>query len=485
MAHKVNTHSPPLVVDLDGTLTPTDTLLESILLQIKASPFTLFLFPFWLLLGRAHFKRKIANNITLPAELLPYNQELLNYLKQQKRIGRKLILATAAHESIASKVSAHLKIFDQVLSTNLNVNLKGKNKLSAIRNAVGNDFSYAGDSPADLPIWESAKTAIFVNLKNKHKDQLSESVIIEREFHIPGPTLVAWIKAIRLHQWTKNILLFIPLLTSFSFIDAEKSASAIIGFLAFSLLASGTYIFNDLWDISSDRQHPTKNNRPFASAQLSIISGIILAATLVTAGIVTGSYLSSDFTLVLILYLALTSLYSFFIKESFLFDAFTLSILYTMRIIAGAVAIGVDTSPWLLTFSLFIFFSLALVKRCSELKSIQDTDREQIIGRSYCTKDLGAIFTLGVGTAISSVIIFGLFILSDNTQERYQSPHLLWLAVLGLCYWLSLIWIKTAHGEMNDDPLIFVFSNIRSLITIILIAAILIISHFSSIGDLV
>jgi len=359
------TSTTPLVVDLDGTLTLTDTLVESIIQLGKEHPMDLFKLPFWLLKGRGSFKASIATRSTLPITNLPYHTNLLNYLQSEKQNGRQRILATAANNQIAKAVAAHLDLFDIVLASSENHNLKGIVKLTAIQQRVGSKFVYAGDNKADLPIWQAAQAAILVNTSSNVSNTVRKNTSIEREFLAANTGIRLWLRALRVHQWFKNLLLFVPLLTAFSFQEIDKLLAITLAFFAFSLTASATYMGNDLWDLESDRSHPRKKYRPFASAQIPIIKGVALAAGLLVLGLMLAANVSLNFFWMLLLYLLVTITYTWTLKTYVLIDVIVLSLLYTLRIIAGSVAVEVPTSSWLLAFSVFIFFSLALVKRCS------------------------------------------------------------------------------------------------------------------------
>ena len=348
----------PLVVDLDGTLTFADTLFESIVVLAKKMPVFLLFMPFLLLRGRAYLKEWIALRVDLPADSLPYRQDLLEYLRSEKERGRKIILATAAHQSIALNVSAHLGLFDQVLASSSALNLKGKAKLQAIQVNVGEDFVYAGDSKADLPIWASSGAAILVGLSASTARSARSLTKIECEFPKQTVTLRDWLRAIRMHQWMKNLLLFVPILTAFSFLEIEKVIAITVSFFAFSLAASATYIANDLWDLQSDRHHPRKRLRPFASAKISIPIGITVAALFLVVAFSLATFVSYGFVLMLLIYVFLTTFYSLVLKSYVLLDVIMLSVLYTFRILTGSIAIGVSTSSWLLVFSVFVFLSL-------------------------------------------------------------------------------------------------------------------------------
>lgn len=458
--------SGPLVVDLDGTLTPSDTLVESMVCLLRSNPLDFLKMPFWLLRGRAAFKAAMASRSGFSVEYLPLRLELIEYLSEQKSSGRRLILATASHQNVAEAVARRINLFDQVIASDAQYNLKGRHKLEAIREQVGDTFVYAGDSHADLPIWRAATAAILVGVSSSTRNAIHDHVPIEREFHSPRPTLTTWIKAVRVHQWLKNLLLFVPLLTAFSFLDPAKLTASLIAFFAFSFAASATYVVNDLWDLENDRAHPRKRNRPFASGIISIPAGLSMATGFLSAAFVLALSVSTGLTVVLLSYLILTSAYSWFLKQYVLIDVLTLSLLYTVRILAGAVAIGVTTSPWLLAFSVFAFLSLALVKRCSELVSLQQTEKTATRGRDYRVSDQLVLAPLGVASALGAVVVFGLYISSPEVQSHYASPLFLWLTAFGMIYWMARLWIKTQRGEMHDDPLVFALRDRGSRISI-------------------
>lgn len=468
----------PLVVDLDGTLTPTDTLAELLIQLLKHSPMILFILPFWLLQGIAHFKARVAARTKFSAATLPYRADVLQFLKEQKNSGRTLVLATAAHESIAQAVASHLGLFDQVMGSSATCNLKGKRKLDAIMQYLGDSFVYAGDSRADLPIWRASHAAVLVNVPTNLAKLVKNSVRIEREFPVARARLKVWAKAVRVHQWVKNLLIFVPLITGFSFFNLALLVPVVLAFLAFSFAASATYIVNDLSDLSNDRAHVRKRNRPFASCAIGIGQGIAAAVVLMILAFLIATQVSHGFFIVLLTYVIITSAYTISLKEYVLIDVLMLSVLYTIRIVAGAFAIGLTMSSWLLAFSVFLFLSLALVKRCSELVSLRSSDLKSAKGRDYNTADLVILWPLGIGAALSSVVIFGLFISASVTRERYATPEILWLVALGLIYWLGRLWIKTARGEMHDDPIVYALKNNGSRVTIAICIAAMLVGHF-------
>lgn len=363
-----------------------------------------------------------------------------------------------------------------MLATDLGRNLKGKAKLESIQEKLGGEFVYAGDSRADIPIWKAAKAAILVGVATDIAVVIRRDVPIEQEFPNEGVGFAVWLRALRVHQWLKNLLLFVPLLTAFSFTEMEKLTTMAVAFLAFSFAASATYIINDLWDLESDRAHPRKRLRPFASAKIPILQGITVAATALVIAFMMAFSVSKEFFLMLLLYLILTSAYSWVLKKYVLIDVLMLSLLYTLRILAGSVAIGIATTSWLLMFSVFMFLSLALVKRCVEFVSL---DQKSPRGRDYRVTDLVVLWPLGVGAALSSVVVFGLFIGAPETQSRYATPELLWLVTIGLVYWLARLWIKTSRGEMHDDPVVYAIKDHGSRMTVLAMIATILVAHFS------
>jgi len=451
----------PLVIDLDGTLIATDTLFESLVRLVKAQPWLIFLLPFWLLSGRSVLKARVAARQTLSPAILPYREAFLQWLRDERATGRRMVLATAANERIANSVQEHLQLFDEVIASDAMHNLKGAAKLAAIEARYGTEFVYAGDSRADIPIWRRARGAVFVGVAPATISKIGTDIAVERYFKEPPVALRDWVKALRMHQWVKNVLLFVPLLTAFSF-ELHSVRLVLLAFLAFSMAASATYIVNDLWDLDSDRAHPRKRYRPFASGRLSIPQGVAVASLALAAGIGLATAVGPGFLAILSLYLVLTSAYSWVLKAYVLLDVLMLGLLYTLRILAGAVSVGIAASPWLLAFSMFIFLSLALVKRCAELVALEDAGREAARGRDYRVGDLAVLWPLGVGAALSAVVVFCLFISAPDTRARYGAPDLLWLVAVTMIYWLGRLWIKTSRGEMHDDPVIYALKDAGS-----------------------
>jgi 4-hydroxybenzoate polyprenyltransferase len=453
-----------IAVDLDGTLTLTDTLHESALALVHQKPLALVLLPFWLIRGVAHLKLKVAENSVFDVTTLPYNVPFIEWLKEQKASGKKIVLCTAANERIAQAVYKHFDFFDDVIASNEYTNLKSNNKHNALQEMYGErGYDYAGNSNSDMEVWAGASQAIVVNANERVLAKASQVASISKNFTSDGPCVSDWFGALRLHQWLKNLLLFVPLLAAHQLGNIQSIATLIVAFISFSLCASSVYITNDLLDLESDRKHPRKKYRPFASAKLPIALGVAIAPFLIGASLTIGAIVGSDFLFVLLLYLLLTVTYSLVLKRIVLLDCLTLATLYTLRIIAGAAAVSVSLSFWLLAFSVFIFLSLALVKRYAELAVQAQEGKSTAHGRGYLVSDAPLLQMLGVSSGYISTLVIALYIRSEDVISLYNQPMAIWLILPTLLFWVSWIWLKTARGEMHDDPIVFATKDKTSL----------------------
>jgi phosphoserine phosphatase len=368
----LRSESIPLVVDLDGTLLRTDLLLESALRLIKQKPWLVLWMPLWLLRGRAYLKREIFQRVQIDVSLLPSNEELLAWLRDEKSRGRRLILATASDYQQACSVAEPFGLFDTVLGSDGQRNLKGRAKLKTIVDVCGEEFDYVGNSRADLAIWRGCRHAILVNASRGVERSARRAGNVMRVF---PPSLTGFqdsLRAMHLYRWVKNLLLFVPAITSHTIFDGSIFGNATLAFLSFGFAASAAYILNDLLDLEEDRRHTTKKQRPFASGRMFIGSGIVLAVTSLAASAVIASLLSRGFVTALITYFVLTSLYSLFFKRFLVVDLVTLALLYTLRVVAGSLATGLVLSLWLLSFVFFLFLSLAFAKRRGQLKGLSE-----------------------------------------------------------------------------------------------------------------
>ena len=453
-----------IAVDLDGTLTLTDTLHESVLILVRNKPYFLFLFPFWLFKGIAYLKQKVAENSELDVTTLPYNQPLIDWLKEEKQHGGKIVLCTAANKKIAKAVVSNFDLFDSVIASDAKTNLKSARKRDALQERYGNKgYDYAGNNSDDLEVWAGASNAIVVNASESVINKASTLTSVRQVFRSEPAGFATWIKALRIHQWLKNLLIFVPLLAAHQIGNTQSFGLLVIAFLSFSLCASSVYITNDLLDLESDRSHPRKRFRPFASAKLSVFHGVIAAPLLIAASFLLGILVGLDFLIVLLVYLFLTVTYSFGLKRLVLVDCLTLATLYTMRIIAGAAAVSVSLSFWLLAFSIFIFLSLALVKRYAELLVQSSEGKNSAHGRGYLVTDAPLLQSLGVSSGYISTLVIALYLRSENVMSLYAQPLAIWLLIPILLFWVSWVWLKSSRGEMHDDPIVFAAKDKTSL----------------------
>lgn len=469
----LNIHDTKVIaVDLDGTLTLTDTLHESVLQLLRDRPLDVFALPVWLLKGKAYLKAQITDRICLNPALLPYHSEFLVWLKEQKAAGHQLVLCSATDRRIAESVAEHLGLFDQVIASDGQTNIAGRHKRAALDKTFGTaGYDYAGNSSADIPVWEGARAAIVVNAKDSVLKQAQAVSQVETLIPPSSVPLSAWRKVFRVHQWLKNLLLFVPLLAAHQITNAQSVTTLLLAFVAFSACASAVYITNDLLDLESDRKHPRKCKRPFASGAVPILYGAILAPLLTFFALGLAFIIGSSFFVWLIAYFALTTAYSLSLKRYALIDCLTLAGLYTLRIIAGAAAINVSLSFWLLAFSTFIFLSLAFVKRYAELQVQARHGSTSAHGRGYSVSDAPLIQTLGITAGYASVLVLALYVNSDAVIQLYTQPQIIWLAVPVMLYWDSWVWFKAHRGQMHDDPIVFAIKDKASQIVGLLLAS--------------
>ncbi len=462
----------PLCVDLDGTLVRSDMLLESFIRLLRQKFLYIFFIPFWLLKGKSCLKHEIAAKVSIDYGCLPYNRKIIDYLEKEKKKGRSTVLVTASDKIIAEGIAAHLNLFDEVLASTDRLNLKGKQKAAVLLEKYSEKgFDYIGNETVDLAVWKHAATAISVNRGRGLQRVLSE---FDRVEYIESDTeksfLRSSVRALRPHQWAKNILVFVPLLLAHSYFDEPRVLSTLLAFVSFCLCASAVYIFNDLMDLDADRRHPEKKNRPFAAGDLSIFSGLVLSALLLLLSAFLAFNISSGYTLVFAVYFLTTTAYSLGLKSVALLDVFILAGLYTLRVLAGTFSADVELSFWLLAFSLFIFFSLAMLKRYSELYNLEQRKKKKTQVRGYSTDDKDILALLGVASGYISVLVMALYITTPEHMVEYRNPEFLWIVFPALLYWISRVWLLACRGQMNEDPVLFALKDIPSYF-IALIAA--------------
>ncbi|HEY8005377.1 MAG TPA: UbiA family prenyltransferase [Methylocella sp.] len=444
----------PLCVDLDGTLIRTDTLVEG-LVAVLTRRHVLSRLPLLLTSNRAMLKRRVAEYAPLDVALLPYNDAVLDYLRAQRAAGRCLVLATAADALVARAIADQLGLFDAVLCSDGVHNLKGDAKALALIQRFGiRGFDYVGNARSDLPIWKAARRAIVVNAPDSVGNTLRGSMPVDAVFDDRVPLVHSIFKAMRPHQWSKNLLVFVPMIMAHAVTNLDAWFHAICIFLSFCATASCIYLVNDIADLTADRQHPRKRSRPLASGRLDLSAGLVLACTLGVAGIGLSLLVHAEF--VVVIYAAISIGYSLRLKEFPIVDVFTLAALYTIRMLGGGVATGYEVSLWLLAFSGFLFLALALVKRVGEINFVARSGGTNVAARrGYFPGDIPILQNFGCVSSFASGIVLALFVGSDVALQRYATPKLLWGAVPLILFWQCRLWLSTTRGHMHDDPIIY------------------------------
>lgn len=469
----------PLCVDLDGTLIRSDLLYEGLARLSKERLFLLIQAPFWLSRGKAGFKREVASRVALEPSSLPYDERLIEFLRREKSRGRRLILVTASDRRWAEQVAAHLELFDEVMGSDGSTNLAGETKARALVERFGDKgFDYAGNGTTDRPVWKKARRAIAVNAPPAIESGLRRDGNLAESFPLAPVTLKTLVEAIRVRHWVKNFLVFIPIVTAHKLQDVGILAAGVLAFLAISFCASSIYLVNDVLDLDSDRVHPDKRGRPLASGSLPIPFAGVLSLTLMAAGLAISLKLPLDAVILIGVYLIATTAYSFSLKRRMLIDVFTLSSLYTLRVLLGGAATGLLLSPWFLAFSVFTFLSLAFSKRCSELVRLKKADATGAPGRAYLTRDHLTVQTCGVTSAYMAAIVLALYLQSDTVRRFYASPAWLWLLVPLFLYWISRIWVLVNRDAMHEDPVLFATRDRITYLTVLMSAAVLLLATF-------
>jgi len=465
----------PIVVDLDGTLIRSDLLYESASQFIIQNPFQIFKLPYWLAKkGISYLKGRLAGASQIDVSLLPYNHFLINWLRQEKQSGRKIVLATASDEGLANSVAKHIDLFDEVFGSKDLINLKSNQKRDHLVSLYGeNGFDYVGNSFADLPIWKCARLAYLVGNSRSLERELKRTGKLVQPFPLGSnirEIIISWIRELRIHQWAKNILVLIPLFAAHKYTDNSSILAGTLAFLLYGLVASSAYVLNDLVDIQNDRAHQHKHTRPLAAGRLNILSAwAVWPLLVVTSLFIAFSVLPMRFGLVLVAYFLLTIAYSFVFKKIAILDVLVLASLYTVRIIAGAFAIGVSVSFWLISLSLFLFTGLAFIKRYSELLSQKGAINRKVTGRGYLSEDLTMVACMGISASYCSVLVAALYVQDVHTAVLYKTPQIIWLVCPILLYWVSYMWLMTIRGRLHEDPVAYALKDVSSWVILGLI----------------
>ena len=461
MSNPANT---PLIVDLDGTLILSDLLyelfLDTIVLGVRVNLATIQA----LMIGKAAIKRHLARVSDLDYTTLPFDDRVMALVREAKMQGRKVYLASSADAKHVQAIVDHVGMFDGWFASDGVTNLSGSKKAEALAAAFGeNKFDYVGNDRADLPVWQRANKAYGVRLSRSVAKQL---VALKGEYAaIEGrkTTFKMWLKALRIHQYAKNLLVFVPLFTSHRFAP-EPIIATLIAFLAFCACASAAYILNDLLDLKADRVHLSKRSRAFASGLLPIWTGLLTIVGLLFGAGILAMTVSPEFVAVLACYFVLTTSYSVYLKRKMLLDVVVLAMLYTTRIIGGAVAAQVQVSQWLLIFSIFIFMALALLKRYVELSGRLDRGLSGPSNCNYQTGDLSVVASLAAAAGLNAITIFALYVSSPEVGALYSRPKILWLICPILVYWIGRALMMAHRRQMEDDPIVFALKDRVSLI---------------------
>jgi 4-hydroxybenzoate polyprenyltransferase/phosphoserine phosphatase len=461
----------PLCIDLDGTLVAADLFWESVLVMLKRHPLRALALISWMLRGRAYAKQEVAQRVAIDATKLPYREEVVSLMRDARRRGRDVVLVTAADQLTARAVARHLGLFTLVLASDGKQNLSGRRKAAHLESLFGRGrFEYAGNSRSDLPVWLAASRAIAV---------AAPPTVVRRLARQPGDATVLvpsrgiirpLIRALRPFQWVKNLLVFVPLITSQQLLDVTLLPPTVLTMLAFCLCASGIYVINDLLDIDADRLHPRKRKRPFAAGELSVPAGVLLGIGLVTAALtLTAAAVSAAATAIVALYATVSIAYSLRLKREPVADVFILAGLYIVRIIAGGIAAHIVISTWLLGFGLFLLLSLAFVKRYTELAATTG----DMPGRGYTQGDARWMHAVGTSSGYMAVVVLALYVNSPEVTILYRDPSVLWLLCPLLLFWVTRLWFRASRAAMVDDPVLAVVRDPASYVVAAVAAVVL------------
>lgn len=456
----------PLVLDLDGTLLATDILAETLTAFIVRNPANIFSAVGWLLRGRAVLKRKLAEDCPIDLSLLPFRQDVIEYARAEAEAGREVYVATAADQELARTLLAPLDFILDVHGSDGELNLKGRRKAEALAARFPHGFAYVGDSGPDLEVWRLAASCVFAGASEAVARRLGRMGGEVTRLPPPRAGLSDWIKLLRVHQWAKNGLIFLPLALGGALFSPSAWLNCILGFFALGLIASGTYILNDLIDLQSDRRHWSKKTRAFACGLVPLPLGLLLAPALVLAGFGLAALTGQPMLLALLAgYLVTTVSYSLAIKKAPVLDAMTLAGLFTLRLAIGVVCAAVLWSPWLLIFSMFIFSSLSLAKRSTELGRMAEASQERMPGRGYVQADAPLVFALGVSLSTAATFVLVMYLIQDAFRhEFYRFPGALWTLPVVMALWTGRIWLLCGRQELHDDPVLFAVRDKLSLL---------------------
>lgn len=471
----------PLVVDLDGTLLRSDSLDETFVNLFRNSPGSLLRLPMQLIRGRAAFKAFVAAQCPPNVTCWPINEEVVAFLENRSTEGVKIVLATAADQSIGAAIAKRFPFIDQVIASSNGQNMKGATKADELARLFPSGFLYAGNSSVDYPVWERSKGAIVVNASERIRRRAEQCAPIIEVFPPPKKLILPALKEMRLHQWVKNVLIFTPLILGGQIFNLAAWLVALQGFIALGLVASANYIINDMLDLSEDRKHWSKSSRPIASGDLSLRSGALLALLSLTVGFTVAAYIGLSIFGLLLAYLATTLVYSFSLKRIPILDVVFLAGLFSSRLLLGGILTGVQISSWLMIFSMFVFTSLSLSKRHVEILRSLENKRSSLDGRGYILDDAPMTLGLGLSAMVGAVLVMAIYLIEDAIKlEIYANPGILWIIPVALFLFLGRIWLLAQRGIMRDDPLVFALEDRPSLLLGFTMLVVLILALFDA-----
>ncbi|GAA1943409.1 UbiA family prenyltransferase [Agromyces allii] len=463
-----------IAVDLDGTLIATDLLWESGLRYLMSSPAAPFRAVGMLSRGKSALKTSIAAEVDLDPELLPYRADVVAWLRSAKDDGARIVLATAAARPYAEGVAEHLGLFEAVIATDLGgPNMRSGAKAAAIDDHFdGEPWLYVGDSHADLAVWRGASAAVTAEAPPRVHSAVDRMDIPATHLESPQTsTARAWAKQLRIHQWIKNILVLLPLVTSHLW-TVTAIVDSLVAFLAFGFAASSVYVWNDLRDLDTDRAHRTKRRRPLAAGRLPIPQAVVVAVVLAILSLVLSAIVGWLFLVCILVYVVVTTVYTAYLKRKLIADVVTLAVLYTWRIVAGCAAVMVAPSIWLLAFSIFLFFSLAVMKRYAELVNHESNAK----GRGYENADAPVLLSTGISAGLVATLVLVLYLDSPQVTRLYENPIVMWALVPLVLYWLTRTWSLAGRKKMDDDPILFAARDRVSLMVVALAAVVVVIA---------
>ena len=459
----------PLCVNCEHALLKTNLFQEAVFLYVRRHPLNIFLLPIWLLRNKSSLIQKMSQDLQINWRTVPLWERVVERVRAALNDGRRVIFLTAMPQPWSQMLSKEFAGSEVILQSGASGSGPHATAASSLIELFGlKGFDYIGDGRSDLAVCESARRVLLVTSDRAAIAEANAVSLVESVVPKDRTESFAFFKMIRVHQWVKNLLIWVPLLAAHKLTSIHGIALAAEAFLAFSFCASSVYVLNDLLDVESDRQHARKRNRPLAAGKIEANHALLAGLLLFVAAVWLSLRVSNLFTLTVAIYFAMTLAYSMRLKRQVIVDVMLLAALYTIRVVAGAVATTVVPSFWLLAFSMFLFLSLAVVKRYSEMLVTLSQDKLYAAGRGYSVEDLPVLLSLGMSTGVAAIVVLALYINDPSTSKLYPTTIWLWPVPPLMLYWISRVWMKAHRGEMHDDPVVFAMRDWQSLLTVVL-----------------